>query len=65
MGKEKEEGKGHCIIDEKKNNTGGMAVKGEGKGDFKRKLKKEQRFKDLSTGESRRVWKENEKCPGA
>ena len=40
MGKEKEEGKGHCIIDEKKNNTGGMAVKGEGKGDFKRKLKK-------------------------
>ena len=48
-----------------KNNTGGMAVKGEGKGDFKRKLKKEQRFKDLSTGESRRVWKENEKCQGA
>jgi len=42
--------KGHSIIDEKKNNTGGMAVKGEGKGDFKRKLKKEQRFKDLSTG---------------
>lgn len=50
---------------EKKNYAGGMAVKGEGKDDFKRKLKTEQRFKDLSTGESRRVWKENEKCQGA
>lgn len=55
MGKEKEEGEGHSIICEKKNNAGGMAVKGEGKDDFKRKLKTEQRFKDLSTGESRRV----------
>lgn len=41
MGKEKEDGKGHSIIDEKKNNTGGMGVKGEGKDDFKRKLKTE------------------------
>lgn len=41
MGKEKEDAKGHSIIDEKKNNTGGMGVKGEGKDDFKRKPKTE------------------------
>lgn len=38
---EGEDGKGHSIIDEQKNNTGGMGVKGEGKDDFKRKLKTE------------------------